>query len=122
MGVKTIRVDDAGDLDLTGGRARAITSTEARAQLVRSYLRTVRGEWFRALKSLGVPYWEDILVHAPNANLIESIFAQAILERPGIVGLSTLDLELLEQPARTLSVTFVATDEDGGTIDRSEVL
>lgn len=121
MTISTVLVNDDGDLDLTGGRATLILDDPATAQIIRSYLRTVLGEWFLRLKTLGVPYWEDILVHAPSASLVEGIFAKAILERPRVVGLTTLDLELLVDPARTLKLDYVATTQTG-TISRSEVL
>lgn len=112
MAFRTLRINDAGDIDLSGGRAHVIEDGEAIAQTVRSYLRTFRGEWMLN-KLLGVPYWEEVLVKAPNVGLLESIFSKAILERPGVRSLEQLDLELLDSPARTLQVTFTASTKTG---------
>lgn len=116
MAYRTARVNDDGDLDLTGGRATLIENDQATAQLIRSYLRTFRGEWYLKRLTLGVPYWEDVLVHAPNGALLESIFAKAILERPGVRGLDQLDLDLGDD--RTLLVEYTANTKTG-TISRS---
>lgn len=119
MAFRTFRITDDGDLDLAGGRAHIIEDDEAIAQTVRSYLRTILGEWYLARLTMGLPLWDDILVKAPNAMLLEQIFARAITKRPGIRSLESLDLELLDDPRRALKVSFVARTVNGTPISRN---
>lgn len=118
MAFRTFRITDDGDLDLAGGRAHLIEDEEAIGQIVRSYLRTILGEWFLARLTMGLPLWDDILVKAPVAMLLEQVFANAIVKRPGIRSLESLELDLLDEPRRTLSVAFVARSVGGAVISR----
>lgn len=113
MAYRTLRVNDSGDLDLAGGRAHMIENDEATAQLIRSFLRTFLGEWFLAKLTLGVSYWDDVLVKAPNGGVLEAIFSAAILGRPGVRSLESLDLELVDDPERALVVEYVANTKTG---------
>lgn len=111
MAYRTFRVNESGDLDLTGGRATLIDEDEAIAQTVRSYLRTFLGEWYLARKTMGVPWWEDVLVKAPSAALLEQVFRTAITRRPGVRALEKLDLSLNDE--RVLEVTYVIRTRTG---------
>lgn len=110
MAIRTLRVNASGDLDLSGGRAHWLEGTSATPQLITSYLRTIRGEWYLARKTMGVPYWEEVLVHSPNVAFVETVFVRAIAERPGVRRVESIELELVD---RALRVTYVANTKDG---------
>jgi len=52
-------------------------------QFLRNRLLFIRAEW-RYNKTIGVPYYEFILVDNPNFLTIESIFKKTILETEGV--------------------------------------
>lgn len=118
---RTLRINDDGDLDLSGGRAHMLTGPEAVAQNIRTRLRTFRGEWFMGLQRYGVPYYEDVLVHHPNAYALEKAFADVVLGTPDVVALEKLDLELPEDGTRELRVYITARTAET-TITFTEVL
>jgi len=107
MGYRTVAYDENYDLDLTNGRARMLESGEAIGQLVATWLLAVKGEWWIDL-TVGVPLWDEVLVHNPEAPMLEVIFADAVRKRPGIVGLTSLELSMDEDDPRKLRVSFVA--------------
>lgn len=73
-------------------------------------LRTFLNEWFLDL-SIGLPYFEEVLIKQPNQAGIESIFIEEILQCPGIVRLLDFNLDLDKD--RTLTVSGTAEGYDG---------
>lgn len=102
-----------GDLDVSTGRVQLIEGHDAIVQILARRLRTILGEWFTGRKTVGVPYYEDVLVRGPSALILQQRFAAAILGSPGVDGLARLDLDMPENKPRTLVVDFEATA--GGT-------
>lgn len=107
MGYRTVAYDANYDLEIVNGRARMLEGGEAIAQGVSSWLLAVKGEWWIDL-SVGVPLWDEVLVHNPEAPMLEVIFADAVRKRPGIVGLTSLELGLDDNDPRKLRVSFIA--------------
>lgn len=99
-----------GDLSLVTGR-------DAIAQHLSVRLRTFRGEW-RLDERVGLPYFQSILVKAPNMAVVRSIYRRAILSTPGVTSLEGLTVSL-DYLTRTLSVSFRAQTTDG-PLDFSE--
>jgi len=110
-----------GDLELVdaqivlfGDRANADEFREAVAQDLRTRLKFFKGEWFLD-QFEGVPYFENILVKAPDPAVIKSIFRDAILNTPHIVSVNNLVL-LVDASTREASLEFVANTDDGSVI------
>lgn len=84
------------------------------AQAVKIATLWILGEWFENTRE-GVPYFEYILVKAPDIPRVTSIFRSTIL---GVLGVGELEkLEVSYDPAtRALNITWQA-GEDEGEID-----
>lgn len=101
------RLIPAGDLDLTpSGDLLVISGSEEVRQRIFLRLKFFKSEWFRDLRE-GMPYYQAVLVAAPNLELVRSVFRKAILGTPGVLALPELNLSI-DSVARTLSVTFKA--------------
>lgn len=117
--VRDIALDAGGDWYLSGQDLAMLSGLEAIQQSVRIRLQFFKGEWFLDLLA-GVPFYEQVLIKAPDVNVMRSIFATAILETPGVLALPELSL-VFDRSARALTVTFRATT-DLGEIQATEVL
>lgn len=110
-----------GDIYLTSsGDLAVVTGSDAVKQHIAQRLRFVRGEWFMDI-TRGVPYFFDILGQkAPDLSNLSAVMKDAILGTPGVTGLSSFGLSL-DRQTRELTLTFVATSDDG-EIDYSGVI
>lgn len=111
--------DDTGDIELINGDLALANGADAVKQALRQELKMFAGEWFLDL-DYGVPYYKDVLVKNPNANLIKGIFMDKILGTPGVLELLSFSMDY-DPKARTLKVLFKARSYDGD-IDFSEVI
>lgn len=102
------------DLVLTAGDLTPVYDGASIAQEAEIRMRTFLGEWF-ADTSAGLPWWQSILVKAPNLSVIKSRISDEILDIVGIAKLSQLDLAF-DRSARTLGVTWAATTDLGEII------
>lgn len=96
------------DLVLDGtGNIKTIGSADAPAllsQRIKHRLQTFRGECFLD-RSVGVPYFSEVLKKNPDLGRIRSLFASIIKGVTGVVKILSLVLDF-EQATRRLSVTF----------------
>jgi hypothetical protein len=76
------------------------------------------GEWFLD-ETVGVPYFQAILVKGPNMDQVRSIYREKILSRRGVLTVLALTLDL-DRPARTLAVAF-RLNTDVGQLASSRV-
>ena len=100
-----------GDLDLTGHRLNLITGEAAIEQQVRFRCRYFEGEWFLDERQ-GIPYFRNILIKAPDLELVESLFRTAVRTTPGISIVTSAELTI-DAATRTLTVQFTATMDTG---------
>lgn len=77
------------------------------------------GEWFLDA-GLGTPYFRDILKKAPNLSHVTAVFRQRIIETPGVIELTELELDY-DNPTRKLSVRFKAETTTGSANDVVEI-
>lgn len=103
------------DLDLLG-RASFVDGAERVAQQIKVTLLAFLGEWFLDT-TFGVPYFESILVKAPDRAGIEAILRARIRAVPGVNRVRRLDLEI-ERELRILRVTYEA-DTAAGRVERA---
>ncbi len=97
-------------LDAAGNIALA-TPPYANAQSVANAIRLFQGELFYNVRP-GVPYFSQILGHAPPATFFEAEMVRAALTVPGVVSASCI-IEGIDGRSLTGQVTF--TTEDGTT-------
>lgn len=99
-----------GDLEITRGRLRVVTGTEALAQRLRVRLRLFRGDWF--LDQLaGVPYHDYVLRKRTSPGVRREVFRRAIATTRGVREIVSLDVRL-DQRTRMLTVTCEVRTDD----------
>lgn len=107
-----------GDLVITGGQLELVSDLAAISQSIRTRLRFFLGEWF-ADESIGVPWFQSILVKAPNLGAIRSTLRNEILATRGVASVTTFDFTF-DGATRTLSVRFSAVADTGELITFDE--
>lgn len=70
------------------------------------------GEWYLDITD-GVPYFQSILVKAPDQVTVEGIIKQAILETPDVLELTRFEIEY-ENAIRKLFISFDCKTSAGG--------
>jgi hypothetical protein len=103
-----------GDKLIQGGNWVMVRGLPSIAQDLRTSLQLFAGEWFLD-QSIGLPWFQSILVKNPNVRFVRSIFADAIQARPGVVGLANLQLDF-DRATRVLRVTF-SVQTDAGLLE-----
>jgi hypothetical protein len=106
-----------GDLDITTNPGRLTLSDDkatCAAQKLRNRLLFFKNEWFLDTR-LGVPWFQSILVKAPDLPLIEQILRQVILSVPSITGIVSFIMAYVPR-ARSIAYSFEAQCETGQTI------
>jgi hypothetical protein len=110
---------ETGTFIRSNGRITFVADRAAIGQAVAIHLQSFRGEWFLDIFN-GLPYFDQILVKAPNMVAIEQTLRREIESVPGIKAVKTLNLTR-DRVNRTLSVTWVA-DSDLGELKGTETL
>jgi len=112
-------LDDDGDLDITNNRLSLTQGAQAIQQHLKVKFKLFQGEWFLDT-SIGVPYYESILVKGPNIVVVSEILKATILETPGITKLLEFNFDFNEA-LRNFELTFRA-DTDSGIVDYAQVI
>lgn len=111
-----IILDDDGDLDFSSGDSRLVVSLPQRISIV---IKTIFGEWFLD-ESLGIPYFEEIWIKAPDLTRITVIFRSAVLAIEGVD--SIINFGVNYDPAgRRLTVAMVLS-VDQSELDHTEII
>jgi hypothetical protein len=111
-----IKLNAAGDLDLTNGAASVHTDRlDAIAQRLTIRLRFFQGEWFLDL-AFGVPYHGRVLIRGANEADLFQLFQFVIESMPGIQAVEELSVIAGGSDDRRLSVVGSALAEAGGLI------
>lgn len=112
--METLALLPNGDLDVSGGSTHRISGAEATRQRAECELAFFLGEWFLDVRK-GVPYYRDVLVKNPDLEVVRSVLRRVLLEVPGIVSVSRLDVA---PPAgnRRAAIDWEAQHSDGTTI------
>jgi len=92
------------DLELVGYDLALIGGLDLMVQRLRQSLWFFRGEWYLDITD-GVPYYQDILLKAPDRITVESEIKAAIVETPGVTDLLSFDVEY-ENAIRRFRVVF----------------
>lgn len=111
---RNFKLTTDNDFDLSTGNLQMLSGIESIAQDIRLALQFFMGEWFLD-RSVGVPYFQEVLVKTPDPNALQSIFRKIILGRPGVVSL--LDIQLAQDDeTRKLNLAF-RVQTDAGVLD-----
>lgn len=112
MTVRNLFIDPlTGDLVITKGVLQLASDSDAITQAVIQALRTIAGEYFLDA-TVGVPYFEQVLVKRPDPDLLKKVFTDAILAVRGVTSVVQLDLSY-NPPLRALTITFQARGDNG---------
>ena len=106
-GLKTVN----DDLVFENNELVLVDGLDLVEQLLRQRLQTFLGEWFLDT-SLGLPYFQDILVKNPNANVVTSLLKDAILNTPGVIELVSFTPDF-DSVNRSLNLSFSVRANDG---------
>jgi hypothetical protein len=100
-----------GELDVSTGGLRLTRGAEAVAQSIYIALRMSLGEWFLDLDE-GFPWFELVLVKAPEVELIRAALRETLLARVGVSDVASLDVSA-DTSTRTLDVSFAVETDYG---------
>ena len=95
--------DSTGDLVFTNNQLTFVDGADQVKQSIIQRFRTFAGEWFLDT-SLGIPYFQNVLVKNPNLTLIESYFKNELWAVPGVLSIITFSLNF-DPVARTISIS-----------------
>lgn len=109
--MSSFQLNKDGDLDLSGNKLRLTTGVEAIRQHLQVKLSIFLGEWFLDI-SVGVPYFEEIFVKAPNIGAVSELLKVQILETPGVLDLLEFDFDF-DAAARAFQLEFKALTTEG---------
>lgn len=101
---------ESDDIDVSTGDLVLVTGTDAIRQHITIRLRFFLREWFLDQR-VGVPYYEEVLIKNPSAQVVTSIFREVVAETPGVLEVNDLELSY-EGTTRILSVSFSARVTD----------
>ncbi len=102
------------DISIENNDLVLIQGSEETAQNLSVNLRTFLGEWFLNT-SLGIPWFQEILVKGTSIQQIESIILNAILSTNGVLNVSRFNIEL-DNNERQLSIDSTIQSEEGDII------
>ncbi len=107
-----LKLDAGGDLEIgTDGDLIIVTGIDAIAQHLRIRLQFFRGEWFLDTRQ-GIPYFEEVLIKAPDLNVVQSLLREAIRETPGVISITSFELDF-DGVTRKLSLNSDALTTEG---------
>jgi len=103
-----------GDLVVNNFDLTLVDSTDQIAQNLAIRLRFFLAEWFLDIES-GIPYYQDILIKAPNQFRVESVIKEEIINTDGIVEILSFSTNFNERD-RKFTVSF-SCDSVSGVIN-----
>lgn len=107
-----IALDSDGDLFFVNGDLRLINGIYYVRQKIKRRLQFFLGEWFLNL-SIGVPYFQKILIKNPNKLDIINYLKRTVLLTEGVKSMESFELYSIENQPRQLGVKFQATTSYG---------
>jgi hypothetical protein len=106
-----IKLDDNHDLQPVNGDLPLAIEVNAIKQHLGQRLALFLGEWFLDT-TVGLPYYQNILVKNPNLDVVQGLIQNQILGTPGMLELSTFQFSY-DNLFRQLSVVFNAKSTNG---------
>ena len=115
----SIRLDDNNNIVLENNNAVIIDGREAIEQHLTIRFKFFFGEWFLDT-SLGVPYYEDVLIKRPSFIVVNEVLKNVILETPGVTSIESFNFDY-DNFTREAALDFRCNTTDG-FIDFSQVV
>lgn len=103
--------DTTGDLLVMAGDLVIARGTDSIRSDLQARLKFFRGEWFLDT-TVGVPYWQSVLVKNPDLRAVREALRSEILGTPGIASLESLVFDY-QAGTRQLVVSFQASADSG---------
>lgn len=100
-----------GELTLVNGDFVMVDLREAILQDCKQTLNFLYGEWFLD-STKGIPYFQSVLVKAPDLIAIQGIFIDAITAVNGVMEMLSFEFSY-DAPTRLLTISFQARTTDG---------
>lgn len=110
-----MKLNAAGDIDLSSGGAELVTGLDASAQNLKIAMQSFQGDWFLDLRD-GLPYIGRILIKNVNEGDIQSLFFRQAQRQPDVVSVDEIELTFLPTSNMRrldvdLKVTFAQSPE-----------
>ena len=106
-----IKLNAAHDLAIVGKDVLLADGDERIGQQIKVTLLTFMGEWFLDVTH-GVPYFEAVLVKAPDRAKIEAVIRAAVMAVPGVRRVTRMDLQI-DRQGRSLQIALDADTAEG---------
>lgn len=114
-----LKLNGQHDLMIKDQKLVIVDGINQKAQQIKVVLLTFLGEWFLDT-TIGLPYFDEVLVKNPERSRIQSIFRRKIMGVKGVLGVERLSLDF-DLRERTLFVAFSARTRDGVVRDEVKV-
>ena len=114
-----LKLDGYHDLLIRDGRLVLVEGANQTAQQIKIALLTFFGEWFMDT-TIGVPYFEQVLIKSPEKAKIENVFRRKILEVTNVKRVLALKTEF-DRQARALMVSFEVQINNGVIRDKVSI-
>ena len=103
------------DLKILSGEFETVENSVAVAQLIQSRLKTFAREWFLN-NTIGIDYFNQVLVDNYNIPKIESIFKTEILETTNVNEMLDFNISI-DRQSRVLKISFKCNTSFGVIIE-----
>lgn len=100
-----IALTDDGELLFIDGDLRLVNGIDYIKQTIKRSLQFFLGEWFLNL-TIGVPYFQKILIKNPNKLDVVSYLKRAVLLTEGVQSMESFELYTIENEPRQLGMKF----------------
>lgn len=114
-----LKLSSQHDLLFKNHRLVLVEGANQKAQQIKIALLTFLGEWFLDT-SIGVPYFEQVLLKTADKVKVENIFRQKIIAVKGVKRVTKLDTKI-DRQARLLFVSFEAETTAGLVADTVKI-
>lgn len=114
-----LKLSSQHDLLFKNNRLVLVDGANQKAQQIKIALLTFLGEWFLDT-SIGVPYFEQILLKSADKVKVENVFRQKIIAVKGVKRVIKLETKI-DRQARLLFVSFEAETIAGLVADTVEI-
>lgn len=112
--VATLALDTTNDLLVTSGRLLVISGPEATAQKLTTSFQLFKGEWFLDTR-IGVPWFDQVLVKAPDLEWIRRLFRRVCLSVQGVATVESIELNY-DASSRSLACEISVKHDSGAII------
>jgi len=109
--MSSLKLNPDGDLDFTNNKLSLTSGIDAIRQHIQERFRTFFGEWMLDT-TIGVPWFQQILVKAPLFPVVQQILKIVIVSTPGVLELIDFIFDF-DPETREASLDFAARTTDG---------